>query len=223
MMVFSGFPRVLQGKLSAVGSPRLVRTGVLAMLLMMLQACSGYSVKTDKDEGFAIGEYSSFRFADPVTAVTKSADLVNPLVLNRIRDAIGRELESMGLQQTPETLAADGMLIVDFTLQSEERVRYRPSTLSLGFGVRRGGLLVGGARDVLPEDYTAGRFAIELKKPLSNGAISEGQGSGEKVVSEVVWFGVANHNFLGMGADDSQKQVDKVVNSLLEAIKPSSN
>ncbi|GAA3954692.1 hypothetical protein GCM10022278_11660 [Allohahella marinimesophila] len=190
---------------------------------MVLQACSGYTVKTDKDDSFVLGEYSSFRFVDQVTAVTKSSDLVNPLVVNRVRESIARELKSMGLAQASAAAASEGLLLVDFALQSEERVRYRPSTLSLGFGVRRGGLLMGGARDVMPEDYTAGRFAVELRKPLPVSAEDDGEAVDDKTTSEVVWFGVANHNFLGMSANDTQEQVDEVVSALLEEVRPSSD
>ncbi|MAM89003.1 MAG: hypothetical protein CME36_17010 [unclassified Hahellaceae] len=221
MRALPSITQALPANLPSAGTGRLLQAGLIALILMLLQACAGYSVKTDKDDGFALADYSTFRFAEPVTAVTKSADLVNPLVVNRIQEAIAKELKAMGLEQTPGAEASEGLLIVDFTLQSEERVRYRPSTLSLGFGVRRGGLLMGGARDVLPEDYTSGRFAVELRKPRPAALDGDAEARSDKVASEVVWFGVANHNFLGMSANDSQQQVDEVVRALLEEVRPS--
>lgn len=199
-------------------------TIAIALLVLLLQGCSGYSVKTDRDSGFAIADYDSFRFVDPVTAVTRSSDLVNPLVVDRVTDALAGELQALGLKQSRAGEDSDGTLLVDFVLQSEERTRYRPSTLSLGFGVRRSGLLFGGNRDVLPEDYTSGRFAVELRKPTPGEADEPGPiTAGEeptRTPSKVVWYGVANHNFLGMSADDSQDQVREVVASLLSELKP---
>lgn len=201
-------------------------TITLVLLVGLLQGCSGYSVKTDRDSGFAIADYDSFRFVDPVTAVTRSSDLVNPLVVDRVTDALASELQALGLQQSSGGDDSARTLLVDFVLQSEERTRYRPSTLSLGFGVRRSGLLFGGNRDVLPEDYTSGRFAVELRKPTPGQADEPGPitagGEPGRTPSKVVWYGVANHNFLGMSADDSQDQVREVVASLLSELKPDS-
>jgi Domain of unknown function (DUF4136) len=169
-----------------------------AALMLTLAACSTLQVGSDYDHSATFSAFHTFSFMQR----DHSKGVHNPLVAQRIQDAIKADLTSRGYVYTDN--AADADFLVDFTVGAKERtdIQTYPQPYSGWYGYGGpgwwGGPYWGSGVNV--QQYTEGTLSIDFfdahthrpvwhgwaKKPVSDTELSNGGKGLQEAVGSVL-------------------------------------
>lgn len=151
------------------------RTLTLTLLLLLLAGCSSVRVTQDYAKTAAFADYQSFAWAQPAHPETGDPRLDNPLLHERIQEAIEVTLQERGFRMVePEN--AD--LLIRYHTAVRSRVEYQRSSVTIGTGYYSGRAGVGIAMDYPygSREYDEGTLIIDFVTPQSGELIWRGTG-----------------------------------------------
>lgn len=172
--------------------------------LLLLGACSPYSVKTDFDRSANYAAYKTFDwYAASKRAKAQARSMDSPIMDRRVRGAVERELLAKGFRL--ETAAEPDFLVTYYPVYHDRKTRTTTS-VGTGFG-RRWGYGVGvrfSSHDV--RHYKEGTIVLEIIDGKSN---------------QLVWQAVAEGALSGLDSpDEAEAQVAKAVKDILSQFPP---
>ena len=161
---------------------------VLTCLCLMLATAAAYgmSVKTDYDRNYDFGRLKTFAFKD------QRRPAADPLVADRIRDALRSQLEARGFRYQP-----DGQpdFLVAFYARAKEKVEVEdvgygfPHRWRWGFGPT-----------IWTRNYVEGSMIVDFIDPQTN---------------QLIWRGIATDT-LHTGPKKSEEQINKGADELVK-------
>ncbi len=174
--------------------------------LVLLTACSSYSVKYDFDPGAGFHAYRSFDwYAASRKAQGRKAD-EHPLLDKRVRAAVEQQLQAKGYRR--ETTADPDFLIAYYPVYRTRRVRTGTSVGFGGWGWRRPWGYGVGTRFSTSEvhSYKEGTIVLEIVDFKSN---------------QLVWQASAEGALTRLDdPQEAQEQVNRAVKDLLDRFPP---
>lgn len=162
---------------------------LLAISLLVLGCSSGLKVSTDYDKSFDFSTLSTYNVVLG-EFVTNTARRPNPLVVNRMADAIRENLQLKGYTPTDDLNSADFVVVMHGGTQQKTEIRES--------GVYYGGYGYGGygwgTTDIDTYDYTEGSVVFDVvemagKKPIWHSAgtdVIKDEPLSEEEVNEIV-------------------------------------
>ena len=174
------------------------------LCLLLLTACSGYSVKTDYDRSTNYAAYKTFDwYAASQRAKAQARGMENPIMDRRVHGAVEKELMAKGYKL--ETAAEPDFLVTYYPVYRDRKLRTSTS-IGTGFG-RRWGYGVGlrfSSSDV--RHYKEGTIVVEIVDGRSN---------------QLVWQAVAEGALTGLDhPEEAEAQVARAVKDLLDRFPP---
>jgi hypothetical protein len=134
---------------------------ILALMTLAVIGCSGVEVSQDYKTDADFSGISLFAWATDTQEKTGDVRADNPLLNDRIRDAVEQTLKNMGLSPADRP-AAD--VLVEYQLQIRQKIRSDDVRGGVGFGYgsygRVGGIAIGTGGDV--QSYDEGLLVIDL-------------------------------------------------------------
>ncbi|MBI4913695.1 MAG: DUF4136 domain-containing protein [Acidobacteria bacterium] len=178
-----------------------------ALLLAVLAACIGYSVKYDFDPGANFKSYRSFDwYAASKAAKAKSQGQASPLVDKRVRLAVEQQLVAKGYRL--ETQGDPDFLVTYYPVFRNRQVRTRTTVGTGGWGWHRPWGYRVGARFTTAEthNYREGTIILEIVDFRTD---------------QLVWHGAAQGALTGLdNPEEAQQQISQAVRDLLEKFPP---
>lgn len=141
-----------------------MKRAALLLLLLASVGCSSTQIVTDYDKTVDFSRYKTY-------AWIKGTEALNPLVEDRIRNAIEGQLAAKGLTKT--TSSADLAVATHASTSTEKQIDVN----SFGYGYGWGGWGGGGSTSVNVYDIHIGTLLVDLVDVSSN---------------KLVWRGIAN-------------------------------
>ncbi len=168
---------------------------------LVLAGCASVPVSTDYDPAFDFGPYRSFSWLEEKQPLTGDLRLDNPLLDQRLREAIERALIARGYKKSGG--AAD--FVVGYHLSLTQR--YDVSTLQSHYGYGPGWNRVGyGPADTIVTEYEEGTLVIDVV---------------DRAADRLVWRGQAYGRVRESAAPEEREQrVNRVVESILADFPP---
>lgn len=161
---------------------------VLTGLCLMLAAVAAYgmSVKTDYDRNYDFGRLKTFAFKEQSKAAS------DPLVAERIKEALRAQLEARGFRYQP-----DGQ--PDFLIAYYARAKEKVEVEEFGYGLPHRWRWGWGPR-IWTHDYVEGSMIVDFVDPAT---------------SQLIWRGVATDT-LHTGPKKSEEQINKGADELVK-------
>lgn len=179
---------------------------LLVPALLLLTACSGYSVRYDYDPGAAFRGYRSFDwYASSKRAQGRKAE-EHPLVDRKVRAAVEQELQAKGFRR--ESASEPDFLIAYYPVYQTRRTRTHTSVGFGGPGWRR------------PWGYGVGvRFGSTQTHVTKEGSIVLEIVDGRS--NQLVWQATAEGALSNLDdPQESQARITQAVRDLLERFPP---
>jgi hypothetical protein len=181
-----------------------MRTPTLSFLAaagLVLAACASVAVSTDYDPTFNFGPYRSFAWLQEQQPLTGDLRLDNPLLHQRLREAVERTLIARGYEKAAG--AAD--FVVGYHLSLTQR--YDVSTLQSHYGYGPGWNRVGyGPTDTVVTEYEEGTLVIDVVDRRADRLVWRGQAYGRVRESPT--------------PEEREQRVNRVVESILADFPP---
>lgn len=185
---------------------------IIAGLTAMLGACaSTFQATHDYDPEKDFGDYRYYAWiSENPMKIGPSTRINNPLVEERVMDAVEQRLDAQGYQKVIEPRSAD--FVLSFTVGSREEIRvdsYPSMSASVGYGYPRhwgwGGMYYGVSTETSVRQYTQGMLAIDIfdveeRRP--------------------VWHGVAEKRISESDREDAVGTIQAAVDALLAGFPP---
>lgn len=176
-------------------------------LLLLMGACSSYTVKYDFDPGASFRGYRSFDwYAASKAAKAKSQAPGNPIMDKRVRLAVEQQLQAKGYRL--ERTADPDFLVTYYPIIRNRQYRTR-TTVGVGGGgwYRPWGYGVGTRfSTVQTHRYQEGTIILEIVDYKTN---------------QLVWHAAAEGALSGLdNPDEAQDQINRAVRDLLEKFPP---
>ncbi len=168
---------------------------------LVLAACASVPVSTDYDPAFDFRPYRSFAWLEEKQPLTGDLRLDNPLLDQRLREAIERTLIARGYKKSGG--AAD--FVVGYHLSLTQR--YDVSTLQSHYGYGPGWNRVGyGPADTIVTEYEEGTLVIDVVDRAADRLVWRGQAYGRVRESTT--------------PEEREQRVNRVVESILADFPP---
>lgn len=181
-----------------------MREFALSMLIgtwLVLSACVDVAVSTDYDPGFDFAPYRSFAWLQEKQPLTGDVRLDNPLLHQRVREAIERTLIARGYQKSSGR--ADFGIGYHLSLSQ----RYDVSSLQSHYGYGPGWNRVGyGPADTVVREYEEGTLVIDVVDGKADRLVWRGQASGRVRESQT--------------PEQRRQRIDQAVESVLSRFPP---
>ena len=179
----------------------LLRALVPAALLAL--GCAGLPVETDYDPSFDFGGYRGFAWLTEKHPITGDVRLDNPLLHERLREAIQQTLTAAGFEQV-EAGSADFRVGYHLSLQRRLDVSTLNSHYGYGPGANRWGY---GPPGTVVTEYEEGTLVIDVVDARSDRLVWRGSAYGRVRESST--------------PEERQQRVHRVVAGILERFPPS--
>ncbi len=176
----------------------------LMLLALVFSGCSGITVSQDYAKNADFGDLKTYRWKlDPESKQRDDSEL-SPLVANRIREAIERELEAKGIAYDSDTPD----FLIDYNLTVESKITSSNVGTTVGFGTggygHIGGVVVSTAPDI--RQYDEGTIYIDFYTAADDA---------------LVWRGISSQVIDKHDAPDRvTKQINLNVQKILEQFPP---
>lgn len=188
------------------------RFSFIAGLLILAAGCAtGFQATHDHDPA---NDFSGYRYyawiSENPMKIGPTTRIENPLVEERIMQAVEANLDARGYQKVIERRSAD--FVLSFTVGSREEIRvdsYPSMSASVGYGYPRhwgwGGMYYGAATETSVRQYTRGMLAIDVfdveeRRP--------------------VWHGVAEKRISESDREDADGTIGAAVDAVLAGFPP---
>jgi hypothetical protein len=168
----------------------------LALGVALLAACASKpTIRSNVDPAANFSQYRTFAFYDDATG-RKAA--YESFVNQYIKDAVVREMQARGLQQSEKP-----DLLVNIHVQTKDKVRVSETpSASYGYYGYRGGMYGwGGGVSTTVDNYTEGTLNIDVV---------------DRTASKLVWEGIAVGRIKDQSRDNLQPAIDAVVKQVFE-------
>jgi len=185
---------------------------IAACVAVFIGGCAtGFQAAYDHDASKDFGEYKYYAWiSENPMKIGPSTRINNPLVEERVMEAVEQRLDAKGFQKVIEPRSAD--FVLSFTVGSREEIRvdsYPSMSASVGYGYPRhwgwGGMYYGVSTETSVRQYTQGMLAIDVfdveeRRP--------------------VWHGVAEKRISESDREDAVGTIQAAVDALLAGFPP---
>ncbi|MBW2416673.1 MAG: DUF4136 domain-containing protein [Deltaproteobacteria bacterium] len=179
---------------------------VLVPTLLLALGCAALPVETDYDPAFDFGGYKQFGWLTEKQPLTGDVRLDNPLLHERLREAIGQTLTAAGFEAVPsdDLASADFRVGYHLALQRRLDVTTLDSHYGYGPGANRWGH---GPPETIVREYDEGTLVIDVVDSKSD---------------RLVWRGSAYGRMSETATPEQrQERAHGVVATILELFPPS--
>jgi hypothetical protein len=176
----------------------------LMLFAVIISGCSGITVSQDYAKNANFADLKTYRWKlDPESKQLDESE-VSPLIANRIREAIERELEAKGIAYDSDTPD----FLIDYNLTVESKITSSNVGTTVGFGTggygHIGGVVVSTAPDI--RQYDEGTIYIDFYTASDD---------------ELVWRGISSQVIDKHDAPDRvTEQINLNVQKILEQFPP---
>ena len=180
---------------------RRIRIAVAILVLAVVGStgCSGIQVSQDYRKSADFSGISSFAWASESQEKTGDVRVDNPLMVERIREAVEQTLIEKGLRKADRSEAD---ILVQYHFEIRQKVKSDDVRGGFGFGVgtwgRGGGIVIGSGGDV--KTYDEALLVIDLLRPNE---------------SDLLWRGNATYR---LAAHSSPEKTTRLVYEAVEKI-----
>jgi len=176
-----------------------ITAAILVSAVLGFTGCSSIQVSQDYRKSEDFSGISSFAWASEVQEKTGDVRVDNPLMIERIREAVEQTLIEKGLGKADRS---DADILVQYHFQIRQKVRSDDVRGGFGFGVgtwgRSGGIVIGTGGEV--QTYDEALLIIDLLRP------SQG---------DLLWRGNATYP---LAEHSSPEKTTRLVNEAVEKI-----
>lgn len=155
---------------------RELRKQILLAATVVALGCSGLEVSQDYDLNTDFGDLKSFAWKSEAQIKSGDVRVDNPLLDNRIREAVERTLTEKGFRKSSDGTAD---VAVSYTYQIRRKVGSDRVRTSIGFGSGSGGSFggVGVSTGGGVSEYDEGVLVIDITEPGSGNLLWRGTGT----------------------------------------------
>ena len=185
---------------------------VAAVIALCLSGCAtGFKATHDHDASHNFGSYKYYAWiSENPMKVGPSTRINNPLVEERIMNAVEANLDAQGYEQVIDRRSAD--FVLSFTVGSRDEIKvdsYPSMSGGIGYAYPRhwgwGGMYYGHGTETTVRQYTTGMLAIDVfdveeRRP--------------------VWHGVAEKRISESDRDDAVGTITAAVEAVLAGFPP---
>ncbi len=181
---------------------KLAKSLALLALILLGLSCTSVRTHVDYDKSADFSSYAAFTWSSSDLPFRPSGSTyISPLDVQRIREAIGLELVSLGFSETVDQASAD--FVVSFTVGAREKIDVETYPPSYGVTWVRHWPYYGRVVDV--HTYTEGTLAIDIFDVATN---------------RPVWHGVASKSISKKDRENPNETVNAAVTAVLSNFPP---
>lgn len=185
----------------------LLQFAVLVSVFASLAGCSSIQVSQDYRKSADFSGLSSFSWTADVQEKTGDVRADNPLMVDRIREAVEQTLIAKGMRKADRNEAD---ILVKYHFEIRQKVRSDDVRGGFGFGYgtmgRGGGIVIGTGGDV--QTYDEALLVIDLLRPKEN---------------DLLWRGNATYRLAEHSSPEkTTEQVNEAVEKIFAQFPPGS-